>query len=186
MKRLFIAIKVDNSERLNSLAARLKKELAGERIRWVDPGNIHITLAFLGDTEESDIIKITGLMDHVSKVIPSFKLELKGIGLFRNARDPRVIWAGTEKNLNLDLLYEKLVEKLAGSALYSAPGVFNPHITLGRIKAVTDRQRLGTIVSDCRSSPIHEQEVKEIILYESILRPGGPVYNALHRSSLKN
>ena len=50
MKRLFIAIKLKKTREISTLFSRLKSDLTQERIKWVDPRGLHLTLAFLGET----------------------------------------------------------------------------------------------------------------------------------------
>ena len=55
MKRIFIAVKVNPEGELLRMFSSLKAILGAENIKWVDPANIHLTLAFLGDTDEKRI-----------------------------------------------------------------------------------------------------------------------------------
>ena len=61
MKRIFIALEVEAGETLLKLMSSLKSGLNKDIIKWTSPGNIHITLAFLGDTDEN-LIKPISLM----------------------------------------------------------------------------------------------------------------------------
>ena len=61
MKRIFIALKVVPGDVLLRMLSSLKSLLGNEKIKWVDPENIHLTLAFLGDTED-ERIKVAGIM----------------------------------------------------------------------------------------------------------------------------
>jgi 2'-5' RNA ligase len=63
MKRLFIAVKIVPEGDLLRMISSVKASLGDESIKWVDPGNIHITLAFLGDTEEKKIKTLTRILD---------------------------------------------------------------------------------------------------------------------------
>ena len=61
MKRIFIAVKIDPGETLMKMISDFKTGLKDERIKWTETENFHITLAFLGETEE-DKIKAIGKM----------------------------------------------------------------------------------------------------------------------------
>ena len=61
MKRVFIGVKIIAGPVLLKTINSLKTVLAGEKIKWVDPENIHLTLAFIGETEE-ERIKILSIM----------------------------------------------------------------------------------------------------------------------------
>ena len=58
---------------------------------------------------------------------------------------------------------------------------FVPHITLGRIKELCEKQYFQKIVSGIEQKSYIKQEVNEIILFQSILRPEGAIYKELKR-----
>jgi 2'-5' RNA ligase len=62
MKRVFIAVKVDPGGELLRMFSSLKGSLSTENIKWVDHANIHLTLAFLGDTEDESIKTLAGML----------------------------------------------------------------------------------------------------------------------------
>ena len=75
--------------------------------------------------------------------IEPFEIEVKGLGAFPSAKQPRVIWAGvTALNLKplLDL-QESIVNSLARIGHRPDDQRFHPHVTLGRIKHRRDRAR---------------------------------------------
>ena len=109
MKRLFAAIKVIPDDNFMKLYYRLLKDLDGNHINWVKPDNMHITLKFFGETEESRIGGICEIMDGISLIHKPFSFHLKDIGIFGSRYKPRVIWFGIENpeqiiNLGVDLL----------------------------------------------------------------------------------
>ncbi|MFU8845056.1 MAG: 2'-5' RNA ligase family protein, partial [Bacteroidales bacterium] len=65
MKRLFAAIKVMPDEEFMRVFMTLKRDLKNEKIKWVDPENIHITLKFFGETPESKIPLINDVLSAV-------------------------------------------------------------------------------------------------------------------------
>ena len=55
MKRLFAAIKIHPSARFISVLNAISASLSHERIKWVEPENMHLTLKFFGETAENKI-----------------------------------------------------------------------------------------------------------------------------------
>jgi len=185
MKRIFIAMKVNPGESLLRIQSSLKAVLGGERINWTDPSNIHLTLAFLGDTEE-DLIKVVSIMlKQKCTGFGEFSFILKGSGVFKNYSDPRVIWIGIENNEKLMKLNDEIKTGLkdAGFRLEDRP--FRPHITLGRIKSIRNTDFLRSSLEKHEDAFIQEVPVREVILFESILKPSGPEYRPEGKFSLQ-
>jgi len=61
MKRIFIAIKIEPENNLLRIHSSLKSLLVSQKINWVDPANVHLTLGFRGETEE-DRIRVAAIM----------------------------------------------------------------------------------------------------------------------------
>ena len=56
---------------------------------------------------------------------------------------------------------------------------YNPHLTLGRIKHVNNKEVLKSLIEQFQNSEIQIVPVAEIVLYESILLQTGPVYKPI-------
>jgi RNA 2',3'-cyclic 3'-phosphodiesterase len=184
MKRLFAALKIMPDEEFMRVFMNLKKELNHEKIRWVDADNIHITLKFFGETPEDKIPLIHETISAVAGVFKPFTCTITGAGIFGSAYNPRVIWLGIEENENLKLLGMEVLNRLDTAGWTKDRQNFVPHITLGRIKQVSDKQGLTRIVSKWKGHEIQKMDVERFYLYESILRPEGPVYNQLETFEL--
>ena len=121
--RLFIAIHF--SEEIKSTLLQGIRDLRGQASRgnFTRPENLHMTLAFIGETE--NVAAVRKAMNQW-KVKP-FPLTIGGSGRFGD-----LWWAGTEKNPALFDLAEGLKESLReeGFAIEKRP--FKPHITLAR------------------------------------------------------
>ena len=72
----------------------IRNILAGEKIKWVASDIMHLTLKFLGDTPEDTIRQIINMVDAPFRKIPVMTLHFSSVGLFKNLRNPRVIWIG--------------------------------------------------------------------------------------------
>ena len=81
MKRIFIAVKVNPEETFLKMINSFKTALFTENIKWINPENIHITLAFLGDTEEKLIKDINSMLDKVCRNLGNFELVFSEISM---------------------------------------------------------------------------------------------------------
>jgi 2'-5' RNA ligase len=184
MKRIFIALKVEAGESLLNMISALKSGLIKDTIRWTTIDNIHITLVFLGDTEDDVTEDIRLMLKEKCKGAGKFKLHLKGCGIFRSMTDPRIIWTGVEPSDNLTALNESIQNGLKQIGIKLEDRPYNPHLTLGRIKRISDIKILKSLVEQYRDSRIQVVPVNEVILYESILLQSGPIYKPLEKFSL--
>jgi RNA 2',3'-cyclic 3'-phosphodiesterase len=184
MKRLFIALKVEPEESLLMMISSIKAGLKTDNIKWTSPGNIHITLVFLGDTEEKKINPLCSMLHDVCLGFGEFKLILKGSGVFRNFNDPRIIWTGIETSEILNHLNAIIIDGLKSINIKPVSRSFNPHLTLGRIKHINDKTRLKTLIERFQNSEFQLIPVAEVILYESILSHSGPLYKPVSHFKL--
>ena len=184
MKRTFIAIKVKTGENLRGLISQLRTELTDEPVKWVDTDQLHITLAFLGDTEDLSINKIKEMLLVVGGESEKFSFRISGLGLFRDIHNPRVLWAGIEKADQMILLSRSIRTGLMNIGIRTEDRNFSPHLTIGRIKFIRDTRVLGKVLADRKGEFFQDQEVDEIVFYESILRSSGPEYIPLLEARL--
>jgi 2'-5' RNA ligase len=185
MKRTFIALKIEPGKEILECMEYLKKGLQGERIKWVDPGNLHITLKFLGDTDPGQIEETRRILDETTPLFNAPCLAFRGLGLFRNLRSPKVLWMGMDANPILQDLKKSLDLKLGSMGFPPEDRPFNPHLTLGRIKYIRDRKVLADLLGIYRDRMFQEKQIKEIIYYESILRPHGPEYISMGKVAFR-
>jgi RNA 2',3'-cyclic 3'-phosphodiesterase len=179
MKRIFIAIKVEPGAELLKMISTVKELLGAENIKWVDPANIHITLAFLGDTQEKRIKNLDNMLKESCRGYHEFDFLLAGTGVFKNFRDPRVIWVGIKSQEKLSKLYDIIAYGLNEIGMGIEKRQFRPHLTLGRVKSVKDTENLKKVLEKFRDTEFQKVLVKEVILFESILLQTGPIYKSL-------
>jgi len=180
MKRLFAAVKITPSPNYIQVFNEISSALRHERIKWVEPGNMHLTLKFFGETEENRIPDIQKALTAASLNISPFIFLIADTGIFGSRYDPKVIWFGITKHPELDILAKNIFTELEKYGWQSDRQNFVPHLTIGRIKELNDKLLFQQILSQYRTMQVQEQTVKEIVLYESILRREGPEYIRLH------
>ncbi|MEN8121776.1 MAG: RNA 2',3'-cyclic phosphodiesterase [Bacteroidota bacterium] len=179
-KRLFVAVKIRASNQLISVYKSLQEKLIIDRIKWVEYDNFHLTLKFLGDTDEQLLPEIISKIENLLKRFNQFKITLLGFGRFLKKKHTKVIWLGVEDpNKLLSLLAVKLNNNLKGLGFKIEQKEFKPHLTLGRVKYIQDEKILSDFIRFHSNKQYQEIIIDEIILFESILTSKGPIYNKL-------
>jgi 2'-5' RNA ligase len=166
------------------ILASFKHKLSKEKIKWVDPAIMHITITFLGDTDEDIIPAISETIKNTALGHPPFELVFRSTGIFKNLRDPRVIWIGTEISPIMQKLKEDLDNELSKFGFEKETREFRPHLTLGRIKWIKDISGLEEALKLYKDSEVQKELISGLIYYESILKPEGPEYLPILKAPL--
>ena len=184
MKRLFVAVTIKPGQEFLNAYYGLKKDLAFEKIRWVKEDNFHFTLKFLGETEELLIAKIINTLENISLNTQPIKLKIGNMGIFGSRYNPRVIWAGIENSTQIDEFVNKILNKLDEAGFKRDRQNFVPHITVGRIKNVNNKEHLKNTIDKYKTSLYQEDTINKIYLFESVLRSDGPIYKVIKKIKL--
>ena len=184
MKRLFVAIKLKPDENFLETYNFLKTNLKQDLIKWVKPDVMHLTLKFLGPTPNEDISKIKYVLENFSKKKSPLNFEFDKTGIFGSSYDPRVIWFGITNNEEIKSFGEDLLNLFHENGFKRDRQNFVPHLTIGRIKKINNKRYFQNIIDKVKDKKIQSFYVNEIILYQSILKPDGPVYIELGKYNL--
>ncbi len=184
MKRTFIAIEIPLSNQTVDFINNIKSDLKDEKIRWVASNNMHITLFFLGDTNENEIGSICTKLSGALKDIDSFELICKGLGIFRSVYNPKALWLGFDKSGMLNSLKVEIGKVISDFGFTIEERKFKPHLTLGRMKYIKDRNNLKLLLEKYKDTYIQKFQISEIIFYESQLTTVGPIYKIIQKFSL--
>jgi 2'-5' RNA ligase len=185
--RAFIAVDLPESviRALQSAQERLKSHRLD--IRWVKPGNIHLTLKFLGDIQPADIDPIREALRSAAAAVAPFPIAARGAGVFPGIKKPRVVWAGLSGELPTLFALQECVER-ALAAIGFAPEArsFKAHLTIGRVKGrVRPADLLAALQELAKwASPVFT--VDRVTFFQSDLRPGGAVYTRLGDAPLNS
>ena len=184
--RLFVCLELPSADReaLGAMQGRLRKE--GARVSWVSPGNIHLTLVFLGDIDEGRVSTIAGALDRAVDGVGSFEIRLGGTGGFPSLNRPRVLWVGVDGALErLRSLRARVARELSAVGCSGDSKPFSPHLTIGRVRDDRD-PALRRVTSSLAAEQItfDSFSVSEVILMRSELGPQGSRYTPLHRARL--
>lgn len=140
----------------------------------------HLTLRFLGEVSAEQNPSIVARLTEVAAQCAPFTLRLEGVGAFPTADRPRVVWVGVTTG-------REALTDLAGrvrTALEVDFGVeresFVPHLTLFRVRGPQDRRAAADLLAGVRPAPSpRDVQVRDLLLKESLLRPGGAVHRTL-------
>jgi RNA 2',3'-cyclic 3'-phosphodiesterase len=179
MRRIFAAIEVPPEDALLNLLSEGVSRFSRERIRWVRPEQMHLTLKFFGETPEEKIGEICSRFEGVAVMHHPFTCTLQGLGLFGSRYAPRVVWAGIADDAPLRRLGENVLDAASEAGFPRERLPFVPHLTLGRIAEVQNKKGLSEWISAYRSTPIQPLMVNSFILFESNLKSTGAVYSEI-------
>ena len=161
--RAFVAVEIQ-SDKLKEL----QKQFDIDGVKLTD--HFHITLKFFREISEENVEKVKTALKTIE--FKPFDLELTNLGVFPGGDYVRVIWVGA-KSEGLVELQKEIDEKLVG--MFEKDTRFSVHITLGRVKFVSDKQLLLDRIKN--SKVWHEKfKINEFRLIKSILEEAGPVY----------
>lgn len=183
--RLFVALDLPDWHR-SALARRLAEAAASlPPARWVREENLHLTLAFLGDTDPDRVPELATVLFPAFAAVPRFEAALDGAGTFPPQRPARVAWIGLRAGPELAAL-QRHVAGSAAEALGGEPETrpFHAHVTVARPRKTWNRQACETFARMGEGLPAEPFTVEEGVLYRSELGPGGSRYSVLQRFPL--
>jgi len=183
--RAFIAIElpVKIIDCLKEIQDELKH--TSNKVTWVKPENIHLTIKFMGDIEADKVNRLTGFLEGAAAKSYSFDISVKGVGGFPTIDNPRILWVGIEDDKNLSHLYDNLENGLAALGFEKEERPFKPHLTLGRIKFLKYKKGLKERIERFKDITLGKCRIDSICLFQSRLTPEGTVHTKLKEAKLK-
>jgi 2'-5' RNA ligase len=195
MIRTFLAVELGDDLRnqitlvQQDLRQRLGRESSKDiRITWVQPSSIHLTMKFLGDTDEHLIEPLREAAERAMTSHGVVHLPIERLGVFPRLQQPRVFWVGPSEQWDqgddarrLAALH-RAVEDCCQSVGFAPEGrPLSPHLTLARIKEGERQVGQALAKSGAMDQPISLGlvAVESIVLMKSELRPTGSVYTKL-------
>lgn len=179
--RTFFAVDIEDEIRTSISLLIDDFHKVEKNIKWVKPENIHITIYFFGEVQDTDLNELEIILKNVVKGLQPFIVTIKGISAFPSMERPRVIWIGVQNpTRELNTIYDRINRGLNETGLKIKRDVkgYTPHLTIGRVKGKYDKRVINEI-QDKRDMEFGIFQVKNIILYQSILKREGPIYKPL-------
>ena len=180
MIRAFFAVELGAAARqaaglcIEGLRAR-----ARGRLSWVRPEGLHVTLRFLGEILPEQVAPLVRSVGAQAATVPPFVLGLGKVHLFPSPRHPRVVALEVEPVPPLEALARAVERGVVAAGFAPETRPMRAHVTLARVRDGGVPSLDGEPVPSAA-----DFEVREIVLFESRLGPGGSLYTALDRLPL--
>lgn len=181
--RIFIAIDIPEAIRAEIRRVMDALRASAPRLRWSRPAGLHITLKFIGEIPPARVEQVQQLLSALPPA-PAMQISLRQSGFFPGERKPRVFWLGVQAGPELAALAKRIDTELATLGIAVETRSYNPHLTLARIEAPSDVERLPEALSKLGPLDMGTFVASEYFLYESKMSPGGSIYTKLHHFPL--
>ncbi|MBR0411610.1 MAG: RNA 2',3'-cyclic phosphodiesterase [Eubacterium sp.] len=159
--RLFVAIQLSDEMKKTITATMHDLKKKGVKGNYTPVQNLHLTLAFIGETDDPGAVK--DALKNVS--VKPFKLSFSDLGAFGD-----LIWVGMKGNQGLSAVARSVRTALDNTGVIYDKKKFVPHVTIIR-RASGNWKRAAP--------PKGEMMVKSISLMKSTFKDGKPVYTEL-------
>lgn len=180
-KRLFISLPLDPAVS-RDIDKKIKNlNLPGDKLKFIPPEQMHLTLKFLGDTPLQNIPEIIEALDNIKTNFEYLEIHINQTEIF-NKKQPKILAAKIEDNNKLNDLYKKIDDTLFEAALANKEiRNFRAHITLARVKKSSNFSEFSDFINwDIKKS----FSSSHFDLQESSLGKLGPEYTVLQSFNL--
>jgi RNA 2',3'-cyclic 3'-phosphodiesterase len=177
-KRLFIGTFV-NKSLFRNIYSEIQDDFAVASYgKWVELNNLHFTIKFLGDVDNSEIPELKRVLKDWLKIYNS-ELFIKGLGVLPNLKNPRVLYASfTNPDGTIIKAHSEIEKILSGLGFEPENRALKLHITLQRPKS-SSQDEFRKLLDKYKEFDFGVMNEFEISLIESRLSPLGPTYNII-------
>jgi 2'-5' RNA ligase len=181
--RAFISVDIQPGQ---TLVAELRELVnSGADLKVVKPGLMHVTLKFLGDTEEGMVDEIGHRMSDATRGVRPFQIRLAGMGAFPSMSNVRVVWVGISDGSQLGEMAKRLDASLGDLGFDRDKKGFVPHLTLARARSGRNMGEVQEILRKNPATDFGSYQVDRILLKRSVLSPQGPTYSIVREIPLE-
>ena len=171
----------DIRQRLAAAIDRLRPHAVD--VAWVAESNLHVTLKFLGQVDETRAPALADALRATLAGQPAFDVGVRGLGAFPSPTRPRVIWAGLEDATGALAAVAQQVDACCGGLGFPRETrEFAAHVTLGRVREPRRQPTLADALA--RGADFARLRVERVSLMRSELSPRGARYSELAAAPL--
>jgi 2'-5' RNA ligase len=178
--RAFVAVNLDEPLRAALAQAQARLRQVPADVSWTLPGNIHLTLKFLGEIGERGVERVGHTLEKAAASHAPFTARVGGFGVFPPKGPPRVVWAGMTEGAGALVSLQASVERALAALGFPREGrPFRPHVTLGRVRSPRNAAALVEAVAALGGGDLGTVAVTHVDLMRSQLHPKGSIYTVL-------
>ena len=177
----------DVIKKIDSVVRYFRTQIPESGVKWVSVDLLHLTIKFMGELPDEKLDETKATICKVVKQLPSFQINIQGLGMYPNHQKPRVVWLGIEGKepiINIHHLLDDALEKIG---IQPERRKFSPHLSLARLRRGTDQatvKEIGQTLSKFTVDSLGMVTVEHISLYKSKLTPQGPIHTLLQAAPL--
>ena len=159
----------------------LQKEMADlpMKAKFVETDNLHFTVSFLGEKENSVIPRLKSTLDESVKNIEKFDVKIEELKTIPSENYIRVIGVRVKNTNKIANLIRSIADRIGGKFY------LEQKITLCRVKKISDKMSVQKFIESNKNVKIGEFQVDKVSLVKSTLTKSGPIYETIHNSYLK-
>jgi 2'-5' RNA ligase len=187
--RSFIAIPLAADVNRNATRMLQRLSQSGDGIKWVPTDNLHLTLKFLGDVNNTEVPGVCSVIHQICQNYPPFQLHFRGTGGFPSIDRPRILYAGVDDASGaLTEIVTQLETSLAELGFKQEPRDYTPHLTLGRTRSGSQRANSDVVDQLAREdkTELGSMLVQSVQLFASFLDKSGPTYQVMDTIQLES
>lgn len=176
--RVFISIEIPDKTSLDGPLSYLG---GIKGVRTSPAEQIHITLRFIGDIDESKVDTVEDCVRRAVSGIGPFNIKVSGAGAFPKRERPSVVWIGASPQREMAAIADRIGDNLRRAGIDFDGKPFKSHITVGRCRGPAD---LSGFFERFSGSDFTEFQCDEILVMRSVLGPSGAKHTVLRRIPL--
>lgn len=184
--RTFVAVELNNAVRTKARELIASLQGTAADVKWVEPQNLHLTLKFLGEVLQRDVLDVCRAVARGATKVEPFDLEIRGVGAFPNVARPRTVWIGAGEGADQMIrLHDHVEAALAELGYREEHRRFQTHLTIGRARGGgLGLAELADALRQQADVPIGRVNVQKATVFSSQLTSDGPIYEVLGTARL--
>ncbi|MEZ6061656.1 MAG: RNA 2',3'-cyclic phosphodiesterase [Planctomycetaceae bacterium] len=190
--RIFAGCRIAADERLDAVLDDFESRHPG--FRCVRPGNLHVTICFLGEIPDEVAGDFADCLTEQFVDVPEFDAAIGGPGGFPASGRASIVWLSVTPTETFTRLNARCVEAAEVLGLNTEERPFHPHLTIARMPARRRRWRrpakppacadIREFAEDWSNEPVSIQRISSVTVFSSQLAPGGSIYRPLREIPL--
>jgi len=184
--RAFVAVNISDAVRAALAEAQGQLRQVPADVSWTQPGNVHLTLKFLGEIGERGVARVGGTLVAAAAPHAPITATVAGFGVFPSKGPPRVVWAAVAEGAAALVSLQASVERALAALGFPREGrPFRPHLTLGRVRSPRNAAALVEAIAGLGGGLLGTFTAEHIDLMQSQLHPKGSIYTVLRHIPLR-